>query len=112
MPRLLTKPLRILYAVGYFLVELVLANLRLATDIAVPGRLPATKGIIRVTTAARTPAEVWVVANAISMTPGTLTLETDAEHHHLYVHTLYAQDRAAFTKQIHALESALLGAMR
>jgi multicomponent Na+:H+ antiporter subunit E len=110
--RLLTKPWRILYALAYFLAELLLANLRLATDVAVPGRLPATKGIIRVTTAARTPAEVWLVANAISMTPGTLTLEVDAEHHHLYVHTLYAQDRAAFAKQIHALERALLGALR
>jgi multicomponent Na+:H+ antiporter subunit E len=110
--RLLTRPWRILYAIAYFLAELLLANLRLAWDVAVPGRLPATKGIIRVSTAARTPSEVWLVANAISMTPGTLTLEVDTVRHHLYVHTLYAEDRAAFAKQLHGLEKALLGALR
>lgn len=112
MLRLLTRPWRILYAIAYFLAELVIANLRLARDVAVPGRLPATKGIIRVRTDARTPAEVWLVASAISLTPGTLTLEVDAERHHLYVHTLYAEDRAAFTDQIRAFEKVLLGALR
>jgi multicomponent Na+:H+ antiporter subunit E len=109
--RLLLKPWRILYAVAYFLAELVLANARLAWDMATPG-MPSVNGIIRVRTDARTPAEIWLVANAISMTPGTLTLEVDEEEHHLYVHALYAEDPVAFARQIAAFERALLGAMR
>jgi multicomponent Na+:H+ antiporter subunit E len=109
--RLLLKPWRILYAFAYFLAELLLANLRLAFDVATPG-LPSVNGIIRVETAARTPLEIWLVANAISMTPGTLTLEVDDERHHLYVHALYAEDRVAFVRQIARFERALLGALR
>lgn len=111
MVRHLLRPARIVYALAYFLAELLLANLRLAWDVATPG-LPATAGIIRVDTDARTAGEIWLVANAISMTPGTLTLEVDADAGHLYVHTLYADDRAAFERQIAAFERALLGAMR
>jgi multicomponent Na+:H+ antiporter subunit E len=109
--RWLLKPFRIVYALAYFLAELVLANLRLAWDVITPG-LPPSAGIYRVTTQARTTAEFWIVANAISMTPGTLTLEVDIERHHLYVHTLYAEDRTAFERQIAAMERALLAAMR
>lgn len=111
MKRWLLKPWRILYALVYFLAELLLANFRLAWDVGTPG-LPSTAGIIRVDTGARTAAEIWLVANAISMTPGTLTLEVDPDGHHLYVHTLYAEDRDAFARQIGAFERALLGAMR
>lgn len=111
MVRLLLKPWRIIYAFAYFIAELVLANLRLAFDMATPG-LPSRNGIIRVETAARTPLEIWLIANAISMTPGTLTLEVDADHHHLYVHAIYAEDPVAFTHQIARFERALLGALR
>jgi multicomponent Na+:H+ antiporter subunit E len=109
--RWLLKPWRIVYALAYFLAELVIANFRLAWDVVTPG-LPPTAGIIRVDTDARTAGEIWLVANAISMTPGTLTLEVDADARHLYVHTLYAEDRSAFERQIGALERALLAAMR
>lgn len=111
MRRWLRKPGRIVYALAYFLTELVIANFRLAWDVVTPG-LPPTAGIIRVATEARTPAERWLVANAISMTPGTLTLEIDADAQHLFVHTLYAEDRSAFERQIGGLERALLAAMR
>jgi multicomponent Na+:H+ antiporter subunit E len=106
------RPVRILYAIAFFVYELVLANLRLAWDVAVPGRLPQDLAIIRVDTDARTDGEVWLVANAISMTPGTLTLEADREHGALYIHTLYGADREAFTRQMAAFERVLLGALR
>jgi multicomponent Na+:H+ antiporter subunit E len=109
--RLLTRPVRIAYAIVYFVYELVLANLRLAWDVVTPG-LPPAAGIIRVVTDARTAGEVWLVSSAISMTPGTLTLEVEAESRSLYVHTLYAEDREAFERQIGALERVLLAAVR
>lgn len=101
----------IAFALMYFLYELVLANARLAWDVLTPG-LPSTAGIIRVPTDARTDGELFLLANAISMTPGTLTLEVDAEHQLLFVHTLYAEDRTQFLEQIKALERVLLRAVR
>ena len=101
----------IVFALAYFLYELVWANARLAWDVITPG-LPSTAGIIQVPTDARTSAEIFLVANAISMTPGTLTLEVDAEEHALFVHTLYADDRSKFLDQILGLERVLLRAVR
>lgn len=107
----LLQPVRIVWALLYFLYELVLANARLAWDVATPG-IPEHRAIIRVDTDARTSAEVWIVACAISMTPGTLTLEADRERGQLYIHTLYGEDRDAFVRQIAAFERVLLGAVR
>jgi multisubunit Na+/H+ antiporter MnhE subunit len=44
----LLQPVRIVWALLYFLYELVLANARLAWDVATPG-LPAHRAIIRST---------------------------------------------------------------
>jgi multicomponent Na+:H+ antiporter subunit E len=108
----LGQPFRIVWALLFFTYELLLANLRVARDVAIPGRLPRQIGIYRVDTDARTDWEYWVIANAISLTPGTLTLEVDAEHQRLYVHTLYAEGRAAFAARMASFERVLLGAMR
>ncbi len=109
--RLLRRTPHIVFALLYFTYELVVANARLAWDVITPG-LPTTAGIIQVPTAARTDAELFLVANAISMTPGTLTLEIDKEGGWLFVHTLYAEDRGHFLDQIAGLERVLLKAVR
>lgn len=109
--RLVTRLPWIVYAIGYFIYELVLANARLAWHVVTPG-LPPTAGILRVATAARTDLEIFLVANAISMTPGTLTMEVDRGGRHLFVHTLYADDRELFNQQIGQLEAVILRAMR
>jgi multicomponent Na+:H+ antiporter subunit E len=107
----LLQPARVVWAVAYFLYELVLANARLAWDVVTPG-IPADRAIYRVSTDARTDFEVWLVSCAISMTPGTLTLEADRDRGQLYIHTLYGEDREVFTRQIERFERVLLGAVR
>lgn len=109
--RLVLRLPHIVFALAFFIYELVWANARLAWDVVTPG-LPSTAGIILFPTDARTPVEYFLVANAISMTPGTLTLEIDADEHHLFVHTLYADDREKFLAQIRGLERVLLRAVR
>ncbi|MEX1177178.1 MAG: Na+/H+ antiporter subunit E [Nitriliruptor sp.] len=111
MAHRLLRPIRILWALLYFLYELVIANARLAWDMVTPG-LPTHRAIIRVSTDARTDLEVWLVACAVSMTPGTLTLEADTERNELYIHTLYGEDPEEFVRQIARFERVLLGATR
>ncbi len=111
MPRRRVRPLHLVAFAGFFLVELVLANLRVARDVVSPGlRLQAA--IVRFPTAARTPFELATLASTISMTPGSLCLEVDAERGELLLHTLYAPDRDQFLADVARTERMLLRALR
>lgn len=91
--------------------DLVAANLRVAIEIITPG-FQMHPGIVRVPTRTRTPMEATILANLITMTPGTLTLEVDPETFDLYVHTLYLDDVEEFRAGIARTEDRLLKAMR
>lgn len=101
----------ILAFLGYFVWELVLANLRVAGEVLTPG-FSMTPGIVRVPTQTRNDWEVMLLANAISMTPGTLSLEVSDDGRELFVHTLYVSSREEFQQQIAKMERVLLRATR
>jgi multicomponent Na+:H+ antiporter subunit E len=111
MMRRLTQPLRIMRYLLVFLRELVIANARVAWEVVTPG-LTLKPAIVRVPTRTRTSWERTVLANTITMTPGTLTLEVDEVSGDLYVHSLYVDDRESFRASIKVLEDVILGAMR
>jgi multicomponent Na+:H+ antiporter subunit E len=75
-----------------YLKEIVLANIQLARDLLRP-TMPFVGGIIRYETTGLTQAEVAILANMISLTPGTLSMDTDASGTVLYIHSVYAGDR-------------------
>ncbi len=104
-------PLRIVRSLVIFLVELVKANLRVALEVLTPG-FRMTAGIVRVPTRARTPLELVLLANAISLTPGTLTLEVDEQDRVLYVHGLYVTSRSEFLRGIARIEDLVLDITR
>ncbi|MFO8076340.1 MAG: Na+/H+ antiporter subunit E [Actinomycetota bacterium] len=97
--------------VVYFLGEVVKANLRVAWEIITPG-FSMRAGIVRVPLAARTDWETMLLANAITLTPGTLSLEVSLDRKALYVHGLYVESRGAFEADIGKLERRLLWAVR
>jgi len=101
----------IAWFVVFFVGELVLANLRVAWEVLTPG-FSMQAGIVRVHTRCRTQWELLFLANMITMTPGTFTLEVDRDTNDLFVHTLYVTDRGSFQAQVTRLESHLLKAMR
>jgi multicomponent Na+:H+ antiporter subunit E len=68
---------------GHFAAELVRANLRLAVIVLSP-ELPIRPGIVKVRTRLKSPMGRLLLANSISLTPGTLTIEMEGEW--LYVH--------------------------
>ena len=94
-----------------FLYELILANLRVAWEVITPG-YSMQAGIVRVPTDCQTEWEMMFLANTITMTPGTLSLEVDTDTRDLYVHTLYVADRDEFIADVHSIERVLLRAMR
>ncbi len=67
----------------YFLWQLLKANIDVAFRVLHP-KLPIEPGIVRVTTNLKTPLGRLLLANSITLTPGTITVESDGEN--FYVH--------------------------
>lgn len=84
---------------AFFFQELIKSNLRL-TAIVVSPELPIKPGIVKVRTGLKSRMGRLMLANSISLTPGTLTVELDGEW--LYVHwvTMEADDIEGATAQI------------
>lgn len=84
---------------GFYLWELVLANLRLAYDIATPGHLQRP-GIVAVPLDVRSDVEITLLANLITLTPGTLSVDVSTDRKVLYIHAMYIDDLEEFRRTI------------
>jgi multicomponent Na+:H+ antiporter subunit E len=79
-------PSAVLAGFGYFAFfykELVVSNLRMAALVLSPS-LPIEPGIVKVRTRLKSQMGRLLLANSITLTPGTLTVEMDGEW--LYIH--------------------------
>lgn len=83
----------------FFLRELLVANLRVAYEVISPG-LRSRPGIIAIPLDVRTDFEITLLANLITLTPGTLSLDISPDRRVLYVHTMYADDVKKFRDSI------------
>lgn len=72
----------------FFLVELVQSALRIAHDILTP-RHRMRPGVVAIPLEAKTDLEITFLANLISLTPGTLSLEISDDKSTLYIHAMY-----------------------
>lgn len=83
----------------YFLKELVKSNLKLAAIVLSPA-LPLRPGIVKVRTRLKSRMGRLLLANSITLTPGTLTVELDGEW--LYIHwvTVESDDIETATQSI------------
>ena len=96
----------------YFAWEVVKANLQVAYEVVTPGN-QMTPGIVAIPLDAKTDAEITMLANLITLTPGTLSLEVSADRRTLFVHALYIEDVERFKANIKSgLERRLLEVMR
>lgn len=87
-PHYLFKVAKVIELFLFFLWELVLANLRVAYDVLTPG-YQMRPGVIAVPLDARTDAEITLLANLITLTPGTLSLDVSSDRKVLYIHVMY-----------------------
>lgn len=93
----------------HFLYKLVEANLILAWEVATPGNR-IREGVVAVPVHLSSRGLVTMVANAISLTPGTLTLEVDMERRAIYVHVLHLHDLEKVRSDLHRFEELALRA--
>jgi multicomponent Na+:H+ antiporter subunit E len=69
-------------------------------------------GVIAMPLDAQTDGEITIVANLISLTPGTLSLDVSSDKKVLYIHVMYLDDRDAVIRSIKALEARALQVLR
>ena len=81
------RPLALLRFLGRFAVDLVRASLQVALLVVRPRRA-LRQAVLAVPVRGASDGLLTLVANAISLTPGTLTLEVDRPSSTLYVHVL------------------------
>jgi len=98
---------RLLRFIGYFLRILTKANLQVAWEIITPG-FSMSPRIIRYPVHELTAVQTTTLANAITLTPGTLTVDVDEPGGYLHIHCMYAADRAAAVSQIDDLKDRLV----
>lgn len=82
-----------------FLREIVIANLQVAWIILRP-RMPIRPAFIVVPLDLRDDLQITALANMITLTPGTLTVDVAPDRSALYVHCLAADDVEAVRDQI------------
>ncbi len=90
---------RIIGFIGYFLWQLVLANLRVAYDIITP-RHYMSPAVVAVPLDVRSEAQITLLANLITLTPGTLSLDVSPDQRTLYVHAMHVTDAESFRREI------------
>lgn len=82
---------RVIRLAVYFGYELIASSLRVAWDVITPTHL-SSPAIIEVPLDVKSDAEILLVTNLISLTPGTLSLDVSEDRKTLYVHAMFADD--------------------
>lgn len=83
--------LKLLSFLFFYLKEFVRCNIRVARDVLSPK--PAIRpGFVAVPVGDLSDLELLALANLITMTPGTLTLDVSADRKTLFVHGMYVDD--------------------
>ncbi len=76
---------------AYFHYELTVSSLQVAWDVITPGH-SSRPGIVAVPLDLEEPIQITVLANLISLTPGTLSLDVSPDGRTLYVHDMFVDD--------------------
>lgn len=96
------KPVYIIEFVGFYLYEILSSNLRLARDILSPSAR-MKPAILKVNVEGLTDRQLLAMANLVTMTPGTLSLDVLDDRRTLMVHSLYVEDPQEAARQLEAL---------
>jgi multicomponent Na+:H+ antiporter subunit E len=99
-------PYTVLY-IAAFLYELLTANVDVARRVLSPWS-PIEPAVLEVPLRVETPFAITTIANSISLTPGTLTMDYDDETNTLYVHAISGRDEAAVLEPIRRWEDYAL----
>ena len=95
----MVKLRRVISFAGFFLWELVKANLRVAHDVLTP-RHHMRPGVVAVPLDTLDDMEILLLTTIITLTPGTLSLDVSSSRSTLYIHAMYIDDLEKFRQSI------------
>ena len=81
-----------LYYVPLFIWECIKANLDVAFRVGHPD-LPINPGIVKVKTSLKSDTALTFLANSITLTPGTMSVDIDPENGILYIHWINVTEK-------------------
>ncbi|WP_373058534.1 Na+/H+ antiporter subunit E [Zunongwangia sp. H14] len=103
---------RIIVFILYFFYELIKANLQVAYEVITP-HYRMKPGIVKIPLDVKSNIGITLLANLISLTPGTLSLDVSNDRKVLYVHAMYINDRQEFIDSIkNGFEKRILEILR
>lgn len=103
---------RVIRFVLFFVWEVLKSNLRVTYEVLTP-RQKMKPGIVAIPLDAKTDLEITVLANLITLTPGTLSLDVSDDRSVLYIHAMFIDDLDEFKKRLkQQLEKRLLEVLR
>jgi multicomponent Na+:H+ antiporter subunit E len=113
-PRLTRRTRRIATLALLFLYELSLSATKVALLVIRPDmHRRLTPGIIAFPLRVTRDAEITLLANLITLTPGTLSVDVSEDRQHLFIHVLNMTDRDAVIREIaDGFETRVLEAFR
>lgn len=97
---------RLLRFAAYFVKILVKSNLQVAREVITPG-FTMKPSILRYPVEHLSAVEKITLANAITLTPGTLTVDISPDGRFVYLHCMYAQSHDAALSDIDELAANL-----
>lgn len=83
----------------YFLYDLVISSVAVVWDVLTPTHL-ANPSIIAVPLDVKSDAEILLVTNLISLTPGTLSIDVSEDRSTLMVHAMFGDDPDALIARL------------
>ncbi len=90
--RSINRYLWFLYYIPLFIWECIKANIDVAFRVAHPD-LPIHPGIVKVKTTLKSDTALTFLANSITLTPGTMSVDIDEENKVLYIHWIDVKDK-------------------
>lgn len=96
----------------FYVWEIILANFRVAYDMMTP-TYRMRPGVVAIPLDAQTNAEITMLANLITLTPGSVSLDVSSDRRFLYLHAMYIDDVEQFRASIkNSLERRVLEVLR
>ena len=87
----------IAYVVGPFFISMAKANIDVAYRV-ITGKI--NPGIVKISPDLKTDLGITMLANSITLTPGTLSVDIDEEKNDLYIHWINVKDEALKKKPV------------
>lgn len=109
---LIIRLVRIVRFIGFYLVEMILANLKVAYDVLTPTH-KMKPAILEIPLDVKSDMEILLFSNLMSMTPGTMSFRISRDKTKLYIHAMYVDDPEKMKQEIKdKFEKRLLGIFR